>query len=185
MRRMLTGGFVVILVAAVAALGNMEPAHAIICETWDIEKIHEEADAIFLGRVVAIYTPEFPASERGRLYSFDVSRVWKGAVPPQVLVRRSEWYDLPYGRGGTYLVYASETPPWAQDPNFLYVGNCDESINIDGAALELQALGKGHLPRPPDPWAFGVQEVVVVVFLALGVTAGTLAWRMRHSREVP
>jgi hypothetical protein len=72
--------------------------------------------------------------------TFDVDRVWKGDVPPQMTVETrvstaSCGYD--FDRGERYLVYARDGQ----------VSLCSGTRSTADADADLRVLGHGHPPR--------------------------------------
>lgn len=129
-----------------------------------VPRARDEADAIFLGRVVAADTLAWgtftwPADGTGQSrvqrypdvvrYTFAVSRQWKGAVGSRVTVVASEFSTdcgRAFAQDGTYLVYAREYRESRGTPGALTSESCDRTLPAAEATEDVALLGRGTVP---------------------------------------
>lgn len=108
------------LVLLAALLGGPCPSARCVCaadgpdDAGAVLSARNDADAVFLGRVVRIERIRLPGdadAEFGdwREATFEVSRSWKGGNDARTRVR-TPWHaalcGFPFERGGEYLIYA-------------------------------------------------------------------------------
>lgn len=106
----------------------------------------EQADAVFEARPFSM-----SSDERRAYYSFEVDRVWKGAIRPRVEIAtalHSAACGRSYQIGTRYVIYArrNRDGEWVD-------GSCSRTRVSRSAAEDLQVLGAGHPPLSNDPVA--------------------------------
>ena len=101
----------------------------------------EEATSVFLGRVVSIRHLEradgMVSSGDPTTVEFDVSTVWKGSTSPTQRImtnRGGASCGYTFVEGDEYLVYSHDG----------WVGLCDRTSLVSGAAYDLAVLGPGQ-----------------------------------------
>jgi len=104
------------------------------------EEAFENADAVFEARPFGM-----SADDRQARYRFEVDRVWKGPIGPQVEIitaRHSATCGRTYQVGAKYVVYAQRDQDGEWSDNL-----CSRTRGSRSAAEDLEVLGAG---RPPD-----------------------------------
>ena len=93
----------------------------------------EEADAVFLGRVVS----------SSDITEFHVATVWKGPVQERVHLDESGPFAFRrFAVGEEYIVYAY----YSEDSEDLETDDCTRTIELYGGLEDLAALGEGERP---------------------------------------
>lgn len=104
----------------------------------------EQSDAVFEARPFSMSN-----DERRAYYSFEVDRVWKGAIGQRVEIAtalHSAMCGRSYQIGTRYVVYARRNSDgeWVD-------GLCSRTRASRSADEDLQVLGPGHPPVPDQP----------------------------------
>ncbi len=122
--------------ASAAAAEETFPAK---CAIPSFKQAFANANSVFTGKVTSVRK-----NERGKTFTFQVERYWKGSKSKKarVTVYESTRYQTFYEPGKKYLVFAS-----ADDEARLTDGRCSRSKILTEAADDLKALGKSKKPR--------------------------------------
>jgi len=150
---LLAGGLAVWL-----ALAAAPPVHACSCMAPGPSGVElEKADAVFLGRVVAVETREREVREIRSFFSqhhvtFELEKVWKGCEEGETVTvtTASDGAACGYGfaEGESYLVYAyavgrdAEGGTDAGDAPQLTTNLCTRNAPRERAGEDLEALGE-------------------------------------------
>jgi hypothetical protein len=105
------------------------------------------ATAVFSGRVTAVSGAVDSGGSDPVQATFAVTRVWKGADQPTVVVATpasSASCGVAFAQGQEYLVYASDVE------GRLQTVACSRTAPIAAAGEDLAALGAGSAPSPVD-----------------------------------
>ena len=188
----------VLRLAAIALLIGLPPAvgadRAFACSCIEPSpplEAMEEAATVFAGTVVAARS----RGTGGKLYEFEVSRVWKGLPSAKKEVVTDADCGYFFKEGEEYLVYAY---PWGR---VFETNSCTRTTRMDRASDDLSALGEWRAPepargpyRPPvqegegtplrghssplSDWAIGLLAAASVAVVVTGVVA-----IRRHARQ--
>jgi hypothetical protein len=151
--------------ALLATIGIVSEAHACSCYAGPPDSWAARADAVFLGRPVAVGPSVF--SEFGGIATtFAVDSVWKGDVRRRVVVvtdRSSCGGYFPPGE--TYLVFA-----WRSRGGRLMTNPCTGTGLVESSAQAFEVLGAGAPPGPRSwlPLAAALGGALAAVMLSLG-----------------
>jgi hypothetical protein len=112
------------------------------------EEIFKKSDAVFLGRVLSVTSPETQGDVREVNGEVQVEKYWKGKVGSLVKIKSTGIYTCgtafsEHAKGGTYLIYATK-PSGASDA--YTVGMVDMKL-ASTSMFEIQTLGTGFVPN--------------------------------------
>ncbi|MGV8909185.1 MAG: hypothetical protein ACOH1Y_09395 [Propionicimonas sp.] len=167
---------VLTLLAVVAA--PVSVACACSCAALDTDQAMRGASAVFAGTVVARSRPTGGYSNELIEYTIEVSRVYQGSVPAEVVVRSA----VSGASCGAEL--AGQVTVFAQGAiDGLFTTSCSAPATIDRSRL-----GAGHPPAaatpPPEPLTTTDFDGAPLMMLAglLGL-AGVAIWMVRRPRR--
>jgi hypothetical protein len=180
---------VLTLVAGVAAPASV--ACACSCAALNTDQAMRNSSAVFDGTVMATSRPTGGSSGELIEYTIEVSRVYHGSVPAEVVVRSA----VSSASCGAEL--AGQVTVFAQGPtDGLQTTSCSAPAIIDRSRL-----GAGHPPTAtprttptPDPsetptpeplttTAFGTGPLMVAALAGMLVLAGVAIWTVRRTRR--
>lgn len=183
------------------------PVYACSCAPSSIDEARQQADAIFLGNVIAVdrhikasqgmrvrLTRPFPFVALDRQWgrftgpshvTFELNQAWKGAAQQRVTIEALEQNGVNCGYsfevGQPYLVYARDTGATLE--HIL----CGRTRTVQEAQADVAALGPGFAPPAgvapaAEPALFSPALLVDAVGLALGMTV-VLAAHIRRGHR--
>ncbi len=131
-------------------LVHSQPSYAHYCEESGTPSEElEGADAVFLGRAVAVSYVEKVHGDQTYVESvitrFKVTTVWKGPMSETIYINSGGSYGIGFAEGEEYIVYAY---------NFgrrdgLSTGLCSRTTRLSRAIEDLAELGEGASPLQP------------------------------------
>lgn len=132
--------------AVVALLTAVQPACVFACSCIQAPPPDEalaSSTAVFAGQVTEIAAPADRGGSDPVVVTFAVSKGWKGAGQPTIVVNTSASSascGFEFVKGQEYLVYASE------NEGHLQTGLCSRTSLLASAANDLAVLGDGTIP---------------------------------------
>ena len=138
--------FLVVPLFGMWLMAHSETTHAHGCvEIGSPAEELEEADAVFLGRVVAVTRVERDGHVE-LLTEFDVATVWKGPADRTLRISTNP-NPLSYGyhaftKGEVYIVYAN----YSEEREGLRTGLCARTTELSWGLEDLAKLGEGVRP---------------------------------------
>ena len=167
--------FKTLLCCLALLLFSSESGFACTCvKLPNVAEDFQDADAVFLGRVVDVSRFGFGTKLR-------VEQSWKGVSVDEITIFTSNSScGYLFEKGERYLVYAHKS----SDGEY-YTGACSGTTNVGSAGESLAFLqGKATLPLTPAPknyWKVGLTTALFVsLFLATGFLLRLLV-RMRRA----
>ncbi len=130
---------------------NVQQVYACSCAaTPSPRQALREATAVFTGEVISKEVfevkDEYGTQPIVRV-TFAISRIWKGVKGAEIIVHTSGWSPscgFSFEQGKKYLVYAY---PDRWKLNVLETGICNRTKELNGAARDLRAIGRGSEPK--------------------------------------
>lgn len=135
------------LVVGLWVLVHSQPSYAHYCEESGTPSEElEGADAVFLGRAVAVSYVEKVHGDQTYVESvitrFKVTTVWKGPMSETIYINSGGSYGIGFAEGEEYIVYAYHSPRRAG----LATGLCTRTTPLSRAMEDLAGLGEGTSP---------------------------------------
>ncbi len=187
-------GCLLIVLLALAMLPAT--ARASFCSSHE-DKL-QEAPVIFSGKVLNITRDQYD----DEVVRLDVSKIWRGTVQAQAVVRTGDGISRDCGRGdcgykfkvnNSYLVFAYERPAplgldmTGSEPTVLMTDLCSRTSVLSAAQQDLASLGAGRLPPTGSSSGEGSNHlwsylVAAFGFIAAGLGLRSLADALKCSR---
>jgi hypothetical protein len=121
-----------------------------------IAQAAQDSDVVFMGTAKADFNGTLPTKIR-----FDVEKVWKGRVGPEVTVCTGGICAYPFARGVKYLVFASLDDKTHDGALWEY--SCGRTTYGEYAKNAVKSLGAGHAPLNPVPRILALLSATLIV----------------------